>query len=198
MDEQLEQVARRLRAWRDEAGLTLQQLAAKCGVATSTIQKVETRQMVPTIAVLLKIADGLGKRASDFVGDEDSRFHVHHTTAEARPVFGDGKAVRVERLAGDLHGSALEVWRVRHDPGAGLFRDGFHFRGEVLVVCERGELTVRVDGKEYVLGGGDSLHFKADLPHGWENRGNVPVELTVIGHLPPALRAVLDGDEGGG
>ncbi len=197
MDDQLEEVSRRLRAWRDEAGLTLQQLAARCGVATSTIQKIETRQMVPTIAVLLKIANGLGRRAGDFVKNEDARFDVHHTTAAARPSFGDGETIEVERLAGDLHGSALEVWRVRHAPGAGLFRNGFHFRGELLLVCESGELCVQVEGKEYVLGAGDSLHFKADLPHGWTNRGDAPVVLTVIGQLPPALRAVLEADAAG-
>jgi len=194
MEEELEEVARRLRAWRDEAGLTLQQLAERCGVATSTIQKIETRQMVPTIAVLLKIAAGLGRRASDFVRSEDSRYDVHHNTMASRTRFGDGKAVEVERLVGDLHGSSLEAWRVRHAPGAGLFREGFHFRGELLIICERGELCVRVEGKEFTLATGDSLHFKAELPHGWENRGNEPVELIVVGQLPPALRAVLEGD----
>jgi len=194
MDEELDEVARRLRTWRDEAGLTLQQLAERCHVATSTIQKIETRQMVPTIGVLLKIAGGLGRRASDFVKSEDGRFDVHHTTAEARRSFGDGEQVRVERLVGDLHGSSLEVWRVRHAPGAGLFRDGFHFHGEMLILCEAGELCVRVEGKEYVLAASDSLHFKADLPHGWENRGDAPVQFIVIGQLPPALRAALGGE----
>ncbi len=194
MDEQLEEVSKRLRAWRDEAGLTLQQLAERCGVATSTIQKIETRQMVPTVAVLLKIANGLGRRASDFVKNEDARFDVHHTTASSRRSLGDGEKLEIERLAGDLHGSALEVWRVRHGPGSGLFQDGFHFRGELLIVCESGEVDVSVEGKEYVLGAGDSLHFKAELPHGWTNRGDESAVLTVIGQLPPALRAVLEGD----
>ena len=195
MDEELERVARRLRGWRDEAGLTLQQLAERCGVATSTIQKIETRQMVPTIAVLLKIAGGLGKRASEFVREEGERFQVHHTTADARRRFGDEAGLRVERLAGDLPGSALEAWRISHAPGAALFRDGSHFRGEILIVCELGELTARVDGKTYELAPGDSLHFKADLPHGWENCGDTPLQLIVVGHLPPALRAVLEGDD---
>lgn len=194
MSQDLERVAKRLRAWRDEAGLTLQQLAERCGVATSTIQKVETRQMVPTVAVLLKLAQGLGKRPSDFVSETGAEFRVRHTTAANRNVFGDGQDVRVERLVGDLQSPSLEVWRVTHGPGAGLFREGVHFDGECLIVCEVGELHARVDGDEYRLESGDSLHFKADLPHGWENRSASEVQFLIIGSLPDALRAVLDRD----
>lgn len=192
MEEDLERVAARLRTWRDEAGLTLQQLAQRCGVATSTIQKIETKQMVPTVAVLLKIAAGLDKRPSDFVSTKDTAFQVTHMTPESRVVLGDGKTIKVERLVGDLHSPTLEVWRVRHAPGAGLFRDGWHFNGEVLIVVDEGELVVRVDGQDYPLQTGDSLHFKADLPHGWDNRSNQEVQFTVIGSLPPALRALLE------
>jgi hypothetical protein len=45
-----------------------------------------------------------------------------------------------------------------------------------------------------VLTAGDSLHFKAELKHGWENRGIEPVQFIVIGRLPQALRAALEGD----
>ena len=59
IDPDLERIAGRVRRWREEAGLTLLELARRSGVAASTIQKVESLQMVPTIGVLLKIARGL-------------------------------------------------------------------------------------------------------------------------------------------
>ncbi|MEZ4334683.1 MAG: helix-turn-helix transcriptional regulator [Myxococcota bacterium] len=65
----LNDLARQLRACRARDGLTLQQLATRCGVAASTIHKIETQQMVPTVSVLLKVARGLGRRPQDLVRD---------------------------------------------------------------------------------------------------------------------------------
>lgn len=192
MDEELELVARRLRTWRDEAGLTLQQLAERCGVATSTVQKIETRQMIPTIAVLLKVARGLGKNVGEFVTRDDATYHVHHSTPKTQRVFGDGGAVRVERLVGDLRAPELEVWRVHCAPSESVYRHGVHRHGEVLVICESGRMTVHVDGKLHEIERGDTLHFKAELEHGWENPANEAVRFLVIGSLPPALRAVIE------
>jgi transcriptional regulator with XRE-family HTH domain len=65
----LTDMANQLRACRSRDGLTLQQLANRCGVAASTIHKIESQQMVPTVSVLLKIARGLGCRPEELVRD---------------------------------------------------------------------------------------------------------------------------------
>ena len=62
IDGELAQISRRIRRWREEKGLTLQQLAERSDLATSTVQKVETGQMIPSVAVLLKVARGLGRQ----------------------------------------------------------------------------------------------------------------------------------------
>lgn len=65
----LADMASQIRSCRSADGLTLQQLATRSGVAASTIHKVEARQMVPTVAVLLKIAKGLGCRPEELIRD---------------------------------------------------------------------------------------------------------------------------------
>jgi transcriptional regulator with XRE-family HTH domain len=65
----LDDLASQLRACRARDGLTLQQLATRCGVAASTIHKIETQQMVPTVLILLKIARGLGRHPQELVRD---------------------------------------------------------------------------------------------------------------------------------
>ena len=66
----LADMADQIRSSRSEDGLTLQQLASRSGVAASTIHKVESQQMVPTVSVLLKIAKGLGRRPDELIRDE--------------------------------------------------------------------------------------------------------------------------------
>lgn len=103
VEAELVEVARRIRQWRADAHLTLHQLAQRSGVATSTIQKVETLQMVPSVAVLLKIAQGLGRPAADFLADGVPPARVAHLVASSRRPI-ERRGMVVERRSGDLPG----------------------------------------------------------------------------------------------
>jgi transcriptional regulator with XRE-family HTH domain len=77
----LADMAAQIRSCRAADGLTLQQLAILSGVAASTIHKVESRQMVPTVSVLLKISKGLGRPPEELIRDEFSATTAATTTA---------------------------------------------------------------------------------------------------------------------
>jgi transcriptional regulator with XRE-family HTH domain len=191
VDTELIRIARRIREWREGAGLTLQDLARRSDVATSTIQKVETFQMIPTVAVLLKIARGLGKSASEFVSGSEPVSEVVHLTPEQRHPVGSRRRMIVERLSGDLLDAEVELWRVSVQPGRGSGREPLDYRGEEIVVCEEGEITFRIAERDYLLGAGDTLHFKASVPHSWQNDGDVPARFLILGTVPAALRGAL-------
>lgn len=191
LDAELQRIAARVRRWREEAGFTLQELATRSSVAASTIQKVESMVMVPTIGVLLKIAHGLDRAPSELVRDSRDELEVVHLRPEERHPVGTREKMLVERLGGDLFDAQLEVWRVTHQPGSGSGRGRIRFDGEGLIVCEEGEVTFRVGDDEYRLRAGDTLHYKATLPHGWRNEGEAPTRFLIIGTLPRALRSAL-------
>jgi transcriptional regulator with XRE-family HTH domain len=191
VDAEITRIAQRVRRWRDEAELTLQELARRSRVAASTIQKVETQQMVPTIGVLLKIARGLDRTPAELVRENADGLHVVHLPAAVRHRVGASAKITVERLVGDLFEPALEVWRVTQQPGSGSGRELIQFDGETLVICESGELTFRVGDEEYQVRSGDSLHFKTTLPHGWRTCGTEPAQFLLVGSLPSKLRAVI-------
>ena len=84
MEEALNEISNRVRAWREGLGLSLHELAARSDVAASTIQKVETGQMVPSIAFGVATADptrGLFTTAN-FPGASNDQL------GEARGLFG--------------------------------------------------------------------------------------------------------------
>ncbi len=60
-------IAETLRASRKDAGLTLNDLAQKSGLAVSTLSKIENDQMSPTYDTLLSLAKGLDLDISDLV-----------------------------------------------------------------------------------------------------------------------------------
>lgn len=193
VDDELGRIGDRVRRWREEAKLTLQELASRSGVATSTIQKIETAQMVPSIAVMLKVARGLGRRPAELLGDDgDAPGVIHLRAGERHPVGVPGRVV-VERISGDLFDPALETWRVSVHPGAGSGRDAIRYDGEELVLCEKGPIVFVVGDQEYRLRSGDSLHFKASAPHFFRNDGENEARFLITGTTPHRFRAAMQG-----
>lgn len=193
VDAELARISQRIREAREADGLTLQELARRSGVATSTIHKVESEQMIPSVAVILKIARGLGRRAAELVHDGSDELEVVHLRARERHPIGAPDRLLVERLSGDLSEPALETWRVTLYPGVSSGRDAIQYEGEELIVCERGTLAVRIGDREFCLRSGDTLHFKATIPHFWRNDADAPARFTVTGTLPRKFRAAMRG-----
>lgn len=191
MEEELNAISKRVRTWREELGLSLHELASRSDVAASTIQKVETGQMVPSVAVLLKIAHGLERRPAELVSDLSEESDVVFLGSNEHAVISDSSRMRVERLSGDLFDPAIEVWRVQLQPASGSGKGMYSYEGEEVVLCEEGEVTFQVGDEEYSLGPGDSLHFKAGIPHRWWNSGSCPTRFVVAGNFPKGLRTKL-------
>ncbi len=56
-----------LRRLREEIGLSQEELAASSGITRSMIDKVERRERLPSLDILIKIAPSLKKSASEIV-----------------------------------------------------------------------------------------------------------------------------------
>ena len=193
IDGEVARIRQRIRRWREEQNLTLQELASRSGLATSTVQKVETGPMVPSVAVLLKVAYGLGRRPTELIHEGEPELEVVHSRADERGVIGKRNPMAVERLSSDVADPALEMWRVTLAGGASSGSDRIRYSGEELVVCERGRVTFEIGDTEYELVAGDTLHFKAHIPHRWHNAGRSPAQFTITGTLPDKFRALIHG-----
>jgi transcriptional regulator with XRE-family HTH domain len=188
---ELRRVAERVRRWREKGQLTLQELARRSGVAASTIQKVETQQMIPTVGVLIKIAHGLDRATTELFREPTSELKVVHLPAEARHPVGLRSRMIVERLTGDVSEPSLEVWRVVHEPRSGSGSDPIRWDGEALVFCESGEVEYRIGDETYSLRSGDSLHYKTTIPHTWINTGAGPARLLLAVTVPDKLKTLF-------
>lgn len=174
-------LAARIKACREEEGLTLFEAAGRSGVAPSTIQKIETGQMVPTVVVLNKIARGFRRRVSYFVGDEDEAADISFTPAGRRPSVRTGR-VQVKRLGGDLRDPDFDAYLVVVPAGAGSGRGPVQHGGNKLLFCIRGQLVVQVAERQLRLGPGDCVHLKSFLPHSWRNPDRRrPAEALIVG-----------------
>lgn len=194
MDDDLKRIASRIRAWRGEAGLTLQKLGDRSGVSASTIHKIENGQTVPTIAILIKVANGLNRRPSELLEEADVRKQVSILRQADRQTLAMSEHTQLEHLVGMIPQNKLDVWRVRLEPGRGAGRDGtdaWKFKGEMVLFVEQGCIEIDLAGESHLIEAGDSIHFDSDLSHRWIAGRGESASIIAVVMMPERLQADL-------
>lgn len=168
--EMARRVADVLKVLRRDRHLSLDELAARSGVSRAALSQIEGARTNPTLAVLWKIAVGLDVPFHDLLGGTDQQDVRVLRSGDAPPLrSGDGRME--SRLLSPGGASAdVEVYDLRFQPKA-VHRSDPHGKGttETLVVLT-GSLRLIVEGSEHELNVGDSVFFRADVPHSYENR----------------------------
>lgn len=194
MDDDLKRIAARIRSWRDEAGFTLQKLGDRSGVSASTIHKIENLQTTPTIAVLIKVANGLNRRPSELLEEIDVGKQVAILRRKDRQRLSPSEHTELEHLVGMIPRNRLDVWRIHLQAGRGAGRpgtDAWHFQGEMVLLVEEGCIEIELGGESYVIEAGDSIHFDSSLPHRWVAGRDEPASLIALVMLPEHLQSDL-------
>lgn len=182
----LDRLASRLRRWRSESGLTLQQLAERSDVAASTIHKIEVRKTIPTVSVLFKISQGLDRPVTDFLDeDPEPKARLHR---RQEPVAEVDRGVLAAPL-GDADREA-RGWRIQLAADRGPL--ALRADGDVLVVCEEGAIELARGAAQWRLEPGDVLSLRAPAPFRLEVTATATSRFLVTGHVPASVRALLD------
>lgn len=168
MDEVIAGIGRKIKALRTGQGLSLQQLATRSGVSAAAIHKVENNSMVPTIAVLMKIAHALDQSVGSLVEERGSAATV--TRADER-ASERNDATTIERVsAGHGHDLDGRVVTLQADQRSVEFQP---HAGEELLLVLSGTVEIELD-QTYLLHTGDALHLvpgASSRGQRWHNTG---------------------------
>jgi len=180
----------RVRALREAMGLSLRDLAERCGVSAPMLSQVERGETSPTLQVATRIAAGLDLRLSQLLRlDEDGAITIVRAS-ERRQGPGNVTGHRYEVLTAPLPGQRAELSRHLLAPGAATGGPGdppMHEPGSrETTLVEAGRVILHCDGAAHDLQTGDCVTFDADLPHHFENPG--PDEASFLGIVSAGLR----------
>ncbi|MEV7196044.1 XRE family transcriptional regulator [Streptomyces sp. NPDC093510] len=186
LDQLTQSLARNLRRWRNERGFTLDALAARAGVSRGMIIQIEQARTNPSVGITVKLADALGVSITTLL-DYEQGSHVRLVPPEqAVRMWSTEAGSSTTLLVGAEARGPFELWSWRLMPGEGNDSDA-HPPGTVeLLHVSRGELTLLVDGAEHTVPAGTAATFEANVPHGYRNKGDEPVEMTMSVSVPPA------------
>lgn len=185
----IDDISDRIRMAREMRGFTLVQLGQMSGVAPSTIQKIENRQMTPSIAILLKIAAGLGVEPPELIAPlVRPPLDIIVQRAGQHPQIKASSRLAFEKLSAALAKTDVELWRVRVAPGHAAEIVPPWRLDEHIFLCEEGCVDLVMDGAKVYLEEGDSLHFRSKTISSVGNPGDRPASYIFVGRYPQGLR----------
>ena len=179
MHDAVASIGPKIRQLRQQKKMSLQQLAERSDVSAAAIHKIERNNMVPTITTLMKLAGALNRSIAYLVSEEEDedRPAVLIRAGSRRSVFTSKKGLDLEGISGPYGRFFMAGASATVEPAADSGPRPMEHFGEELVYVLSGSMAFDVDGEDYVLRRGDTLHFRTDRPHRWRNPGAQPARV---------------------
>lgn len=185
-------IAARLRWFRTERGLRLEDVAKRAGYTKGFLSKIEHGKASPPMTTLLRVAAALGVQsdvlfAPDAGAAPDAT--VHTTAGEGVPIRDDGAGPGRTQLAlaAERHHKLMEPSVVTLEPGASPIARRLTGPGEEFIYILQGEMDFSVGDETFQLRSGDGLYFNATNPHSASAR-NGPVKFMRVFCASPSRR----------
>ncbi len=175
-------IGERIRAYRKEKGMTLEELSQKSRVALATLSRMETGKMPGTLKSHSSICRALSISIADLYREiEDGSKNVETVTDERKPerLEGAGK-VRYELLVAKTAGKKMLPVVAKVSPGAITQPERGKSGVEKFLYSLKGTIEVNISGTAYILKKGDSLYFESSLKHYLKNNSSSEAEIMSI------------------
>lgn len=182
MDNNLVQIASRLRGLRDALELGVDDVATQCGIAPSTLEEYESGNRDIPVSFLHKLAGVYGVELTALLFGEEPRMSSYYVTRDGRGVKAERTAAySYQDLASGFAGRLMAPFIVTVEPhtGQGDIHLNTHDGQEFNYVLD-GEMEIVIESKTITLRKGDSIMFDARLRHGMRTLGDSPVKFLAL------------------
>lgn len=184
----------RLKAKREERGLTQRDLAARAGLTNGAISLIEQNKSSPSVASLKRLLDAIPMTLSEFFAEVEERaspkhFFTRDEFVELSPQdigLADGAARVSLRQLGDASRHSLQVLHETYPPGADTGPEFLTHESEEAGIVVEGIIEVTVGNDVRVLNPGDGYLFDSRLPHRFRNIAAAPCVI-VSACTPPSF-----------
>ncbi|MFP3387600.1 helix-turn-helix domain-containing protein [Brevibacillus sp. SIMBA_040] len=176
-------IAKNLKSFRESKKLSLERVAELTGVSKTMIGQIERGESSPTITTIWKIANGLKMSFTSLIKNQqpDTKVVLQN---EIQPLTEDNGKYRVFPTFPFEDERRFEMYAVEIDQGGYLSADAHREGTEEFITVFAGELTLRVQDNEFTVKSGDSIRFKADRPHTYQNAGEALIRLSMVIYYP--------------
>jgi transcriptional regulator with XRE-family HTH domain len=179
-------IGRKLKSSRLKRDKTIQELASLSRVSSNMISRIERGLTTPSVEILMKLAAALGVSLSYFVEEAEKGSSVIFTPAgRGEPVFFFEDKHQISSLMQGLRDPGFSVFVDILEPFCDSGEGGMIHTGEEFAMVLGGSLEFFIEENMYVLNEGDSIAFKASIPHRWKNNSSHHTKVLWVVSPPP-------------
>jgi len=175
-------VGRNIQSIRKKQNLTLGVLAEKSGVSKAMLSQIEADKVNPTVAMVWKIAQGLGVEIRDLLsggGETVRKFKVTRKDS-ITTLDTENDEVHLQVLSPVSTVEDIEMYLLTFKPGGSL-KSSPHFpKTEEYLTIIRGEVTVAAGEHTADLQEGDFVNYHCDIDHVITNTGRVEAVVHMV------------------
>jgi transcriptional regulator with XRE-family HTH domain len=163
-------IGKKLKATRLRNDMTIQELAVSSNVSSNMISRIERGLTTPSVEIIVRLANSFGMSINYFVEEAEKGSTIVHTKkGQGEPIFFFEDKHQIISLTQGLRDPNFTVFFDTIEPNCGSGDGGMVHSGEEFALVVEGTLEFIVDDERFVLEEGDSIVFKASLPHRWRN-----------------------------
>ena len=182
MQEQLKQIAERIRGLREIVGVSQQTIAKELGISENIYQEYEQGAADIPVGILYKLAHRFNVELSSLLTGEEPRLHTYCLTRNSKGVSVERRQdYKYQSLAYNFIHKKAEPFLVVVEPEAA--ETPVHYNnhpGQEFDYVLEGTMKVVLDGHEVTLNEGDSLFYDSGVNHGMKALNGKPVKFLAI------------------
>ena len=168
MEEQIRQIAERIRGLREVLDISVEDAATTCGISIEKYLEYESGKADIPVSVLHNISKKYNVELTVLLTGEDPHMHQYSLTRKNTGAAVERtKAYKYQSLAQGFINKKAEPFIVTVEPKPeGCCQSLNQHPGQEFNYILEGKLKFCLDGKEMILEEGDSIYFNSGLRHG--------------------------------
>ncbi len=166
MEEQIKQIAERLKGMREVLEISTAEAAKTCGIEKEEYLKYESGEHDIPVSILHRMSQAYHFELTTLLSGEEPRMHSYSLTRKDKGIVVDRrKAYKYQSLAGNFLNRKAEPFIVTVDPKEETTISYNTHPGQEFNYMLEGKMKFFIGDREMILNPGDSVYFDSGLPH---------------------------------
>ena len=180
MNEQIKQIAERLKGLRESLDLSVEEMARQMNKPEEDIQMYELGEVDIPMSFLFDVSQKFGLNTSTLISGEEPRMDSYFLTRYGKGTSIErNKAYKYQALASGYKHPKAEPLEVTVEPNDQSVQLNLH-KGEEFNYVLEGRLLLQINDRELILNPGDSIYFDSSNLHGMKALDNKRVKFLAI------------------
>lgn len=182
MNEQIQQIAARIRELREIKGISAESFAKELNTDESLFLSYESGNTDIPVGFLIKVAQHFKLELSSLLRGDEPKLHVYSVVRKGKGLNVDRRRqYKYENLAYNFIQKKAEPFIVTVDPANENTQEEFNsHQGQEFNYVLEGTLLVQIDSHEIILNQGDSIYFDSGYQHAMKALNNEPARFLAL------------------